>query len=113
VTGGWWEAYVPGGAWVGVAPGRDMGEARRKLAGLAKRPAMTGVKAVESGEMHAIWHQFYNSPYQFVGIQQMAKWLHPDLFAKLDPEQTFKELHARFLPIDYRPGYWVSLTDAD
>jgi iron complex transport system substrate-binding protein len=113
VTGGWWEAYVPGGAWVGVAPGRDMAEAQRKLEGLAKRPAMTGVKAVEQGQMHAIWHQFYNSPYQFVGIQRMAKWLHPDLFATLDPEQTFRELHARFLPIAYRPGYWVSLTDAD
>jgi iron complex transport system substrate-binding protein len=112
VTGGWWEAYVPGGAWVGVAPGRDMAAARDKLAALTRRPAMTGVKAVETGRVHAIWHQFYNSPYQFVGIQQMAKWLHPELFAELDPEATFRELHERFLPIPYRPGYWVSLTDA-
>ncbi|TIT82611.1 MAG: ABC transporter substrate-binding protein, partial [Mesorhizobium sp.] len=81
VTGGWWEAYVPGGAWVGVGPGRDEAEALRKLKALTERPALTGVKAVENGQVHAIWHQFYNSPYQFVAIQQMAKWLHPDLFA--------------------------------
>ena len=74
---------------------------------------MTGIAAVQNRQMHAIWHQFYNSPYQFVGIQQMAKWLHPELFAELDPEATFKELHERFLPVDYRPGYWVSLTDAE
>jgi iron complex transport system substrate-binding protein len=113
VTGGWWEAYVPGGAWVGVGPGRDEAEALRKLAALTERPALTGVKAVETKQVHAIWHQFYNSPYQFVAVQQMAKWLHPELFADLDPEATFKELHERFLPVGYRPGHWVSLTDVE
>ncbi|TIP69101.1 MAG: ABC transporter substrate-binding protein, partial [Mesorhizobium sp.] len=54
---------------------------------------------------------FYNSPYQFVAIQQMAKWLHPDLFADLDAEATFKELHEKFLPVGYTPGHWVSLSD--
>ena len=113
VTGGWWEAYVPGGAWVGVGPGRDEPEAMRKLKGLTERTALTGVKAVEEGQVHAIWHQFYNSPYQFVAVQQMAKWLHPDLFADLDPEATFVDLHDKFLPVAYRPGHWVSLADVD
>ena len=112
VTGGKWEAYVPGGNWVGVGYGADLTEARRKLANLTKRPAFTGVKAVEDGNVHAIWHQFYNNPYQFVAIQEIAKWLHPELFKDLDPEATFKELHARFLPLDYKPGYFVSLKDA-
>ena len=49
------------------------------------------------------------SPYQFVAIQEIAKWLHPELFKDLDPEATFKELHERFLPLDYKPGYFVSL----
>jgi len=109
VTGGMWEAFVPGGAWVGVGYGADLTEAKRKLEALTKRPAFTGVKAVEDGNVHAIWHQFYNNPYQFVAIQEIAKWLHPDLFKDLDPEATFKELHARFLPLDYKPGYFVSL----
>ena len=111
VTGGMWDAYVPGGNWVGVGYGADVKEARRKLANLMKRPGFTGVQAAETGNVHAIWHQFYNNPYQFVAIQQIAKWLHPDLFADLDPEATFKELHERFLPLPYKPGYFVSLKD--
>ena len=111
ITGGMWEGYVPGGNWVGVGYGADLTEAHRKLENLTKRPAFTGIKAVKDGNVHAIWHQFYNNPYQFVAIQQIAKWLHPDLFADLDPEATFKELHARFLPLDYKPGYFVSLKD--
>jgi len=112
ITGGNWNGYVPGGNWVGVGYGADVKEARRKLENLTKRPAFTGVQAVKDGNVHAIWHQFYNNPYQFVAIQEIAKWLHPDLFKDLDPEATFKELHARFLPLDYKPGYFVSLKDA-
>ena len=111
ITGGNWNGYVPGGNWVGVGYGADMKEAHRKLENLTKRPAFTGVQAVKNGNVHAIWHQFYNNPYQFVAIQEIAKWLHPDLFKDLDPEATFKELHARFLPLDYKPGYFVSLKD--
>lgn len=109
VTGAEWNAYVPGGAWVGLGPGSDMERAAEKLAGLMERPAFTGVQAVEDGKVHAVWHQFYNSPYQFVVIQEMAKWLHPELFEDLDPEATFRELHDRFLPVEYEPGYFVSL----
>jgi iron complex transport system substrate-binding protein len=109
ITGGKWEAYVPHGNWVGVGYGADLVEARRKLEALTHRPAFTGIKAVKDGNVHAIWHQFYNNPYQFVAIQQIAKWLHPDLFADLDPEATLKQLHERFLPLPYKPGYFVSL----
>jgi iron complex transport system substrate-binding protein len=109
VTGGNWEAYVPSGAWVGVAPGADMAAAKGKLEALMQRPAFAGTRAVKQGQVHAIWHQFYNNPYSFVAVQRIAKWLHPDLFADLDPEATLQELHARFLPVEYRPGYWVSL----
>lgn len=111
ITGGRWEAYVPGGNWVGVGYGADLTEARRKLENLTKRPAFTGVEAVKTRDVYAIWHQFYNNPYQFVAIQQIAKWLHPDLFRDLDPDSTFRELYARFLPLDYKPGYFVSLKD--
>ncbi|MCM2475817.1 ABC transporter substrate-binding protein [Rhizobium sp. CG5] len=109
VTGSNWELYVPGGAWVGVGPGADQAKATEKLEKLMHRPAFTGVKAVTDHNVHAIWHQFYNSPYQFVAVQQMAEWLHPDLFGDLDADATFKELHERFLPVAYRPGYFASL----
>ncbi|MGM0858190.1 MAG: ABC transporter substrate-binding protein [Pseudomonadota bacterium] len=111
VTGGNWDAYVPGGDWVGMGPGADMDKARAKLEALTERTAMTGIRAVESDNVHAIWHQFYNSPYYFVAVQQLAKWLHSELFEDLDPEATMRELHERFLPIDYEPGYWISLND--
>lgn len=109
VTGANWELFVPGGAWVGVGPGSDKAKSAEKLQALMARPAFTGIKAVQEKNVHAVWHQFYNNPYQFVAVQQIAKWLHPELFADLDSEQTFRTMHDRFLPIEYQPGYFVSL----
>jgi len=111
VTGSTWTAVAPEGGWVGVGNGADKKEARRKLDKLMQRPAFTNIRAVKNKNVHAAWHQFYVNPYQFVAIQQMAKWFHPELFADLDPDATFAELYQRFLPIDYKSGYFVSLSD--
>jgi len=97
---------VPHGA------GADPAMMRERLAGMVERPAYVGVKAVEEGRVHSLWHQFYNSPYNFAAFQAIARWIHPDLFADLDPDATFAEFHDRFLPIDYEGGYFVSLTEA-
>lgn len=112
VTSAEWDAYVPGGKWVPVGPGADAQLVEKKLEYYPARSAYLGIAAQKTHAFHAVWHQFYNSPYQFVAIQQMAKWFHPDLFADLDPDETFRQLHDRFLPINYQPGYFASLDAA-
>lgn len=109
VTGGSWSALAPGGNWVGLGPGADLAEAQRKLRLLSQRTPFQSTKAVKNRRFYGIWHQFYNSPYQFASIQQIARWLHPALFADLDPEARFRAFHERFLPIPYQPGYWAEL----
>ncbi|HHB1778790.1 TPA: ABC transporter substrate-binding protein, partial [Serratia odorifera] len=93
----------------GVGPGADVDEAEKRLQALMMRPAFKTLPVAHNGNVHAIWHQFYDSPYQFVAIQAIAKWLHPELFKDLDPDATFREFHQKFLPLPYKPGYWVSL----
>jgi iron complex transport system substrate-binding protein len=109
-TGANWKLFTPDGAWVGVGPGANQAEARQRLQKLMERPAYRTLPVARSGRVHAIWHQFYDSPYQFVAIQVLAKWLQPELFADLDPDATFREFHERFLPLPYSPGYWVSIS---
>ncbi|MFG1173388.1 ABC transporter substrate-binding protein [Erwiniaceae bacterium CAU 1747] len=112
VTGANWKNYNTAGGWVGVGPGADIAEATKRLTALMARPAFRTLPVATNGNAHAIWHQFYDSPYQFVAIQAIAKWLHPELFRDIDPDATFREFHQRFLPVAYRPGYWVSLPAA-
>lgn len=79
-----------------------------KIAALAARPGFAELRAVKDGNYHSIYHQFYNSPYHFVAIQQIAKWLYPDDFEDLDPQDTFERLHAEFMPYEASGQFWLS-----
>ncbi|MEM9429337.1 MAG: ABC transporter substrate-binding protein [Pseudomonadota bacterium] len=87
----------------------EAAENAKRIGALAARNGFKDLRAVKDGRMHSIYHQFYNSPYHFIAIQQIAKWLHPDEFEDLDPQATFDELHARFMPYDNSGQFWVSM----
>ncbi|MEM7709927.1 MAG: ABC transporter substrate-binding protein [Pseudomonadota bacterium] len=80
-----------------------------KMQALADRAGFSDLRAVSDGRMHSIYHQFYNSPYHFVAVQQLAKWMHPEDFEDLDPQATFDELHDRFLPFEASGQFWATL----
>lgn len=69
--------------------------------------------AVVNNQVYAIWHQFYISPYSFIAFQQFAKWLHPDLFADVDPAANFKALHEKFLPIPFKGVFFAEQAGAE
>jgi len=109
VTGANWSNSNPGN--IAVWLGYEMTEekAQEQLRGLMQRTGFPQLSAVKNNRVMAVYHQFYQSPYHFVAVQALAKWLHPDKFADLDPHATFKELHERFLPIDVSGVFWTSL----
>ncbi|UHS63909.1 ABC transporter substrate-binding protein [Agrobacterium vaccinii] len=109
VTGSNWAAESDINQFVPVGRGADMALSRERLAKLMTRTPFPELDAVKKGNVHAVWHQFYGAPYEFFPIQQFAKWFHPDLFTDLNPEKNFEEFHQKFLPVTYKPGYFVSL----
>ena len=87
----------------------DAGDNEARIQALANRVGFKDLRAIKDGRMHSIYHQFYNSPYHFIAIQQIAKWLHPDDFADLDPDATFAKLHNDFMPFETEGQFWISL----
>jgi len=87
----------------------DPGVNAERIKALASRPGFKDMRAVKEGRMHSIYHQFYNSPYHFIAIQQIAKWLYPEDFADLDPQATFDRMHEQFMPYDNSGQFWISL----
>ncbi|MGR4869109.1 ABC transporter substrate-binding protein [Variovorax sp. LARHSF232] len=85
-----------------IALGADVSPelARQSLQHSLQRPQIRPLQAVQQGRTHAIWHHFYNSPFNVAAVQALAKWLHPALFADLDPRQTLQEMYRRFQPIE-------------
>jgi len=42
--------------------------------------------------VYAVYHQFYNHPYNIVGMEYLAKFIYPQQFKDLDPAKTYHEL---------------------
>ncbi|ACI50080.1 periplasmic binding protein [Gluconacetobacter diazotrophicus PA1 5] len=88
----------------------DPASARASVQAVLQRPGISTLSAVKDGHAYGLWHSFYDSPYNILAVEVMAKWFHPDLFRDVDPEATRTELYARFLPVPNSGTYWVSDT---
>lgn len=82
--------------------------AEKTLAGLLATPGFDALKAPKEGELHAAFHQFYDSPYNVFALQQFAKWLHPDKFEDVDPAKNFADFHKEWLPIEYSGTFFAT-----
>lgn len=83
--------------------------ARESLERMAARTGISSLGAVADGRAHGFSHQLVNSPLDVVAVEVFAKWIHPGLFADLDPEATLAELGARFLAVPHEGTYWIDL----
>ncbi|KAA2213161.1 ABC transporter substrate-binding protein [Teichococcus oryzae] len=89
----------------GVTPEKAMAGLR----GTTARPGIRDLTAVKEGRAHALWHNFYNSPYNILALEALARWVHPELFADVDPAATLAEMNRRFLAVPLEGTYWTSL----
>ncbi len=108
-TGANWSKAKPATGAVLLGYKATKQDTQKRLQKLASRTGWQTLKAVKNKRIHSVYHQFYNSPYHFIAIQQIAKWLYPDKFTDLNPEKTFKEFHDKFLPIEHSGIFLASL----
>ncbi|WP_019202902.1 ABC transporter substrate-binding protein [Tsukamurella sp. 1534] len=76
---------------------------------LAQQPGFGELRAVRDRRAFGIWHHFYDSPYNYLGVQWIGKALHPNLFGDVDPASGLQELHEKFLPIPSSGTFWTGL----
>jgi iron complex transport system substrate-binding protein len=99
-------AYWPAAGAMRMGYYADPTEARKLLQAFCKRPGWNTLDAVKNKEVYSLFHGFTMHIFSFVGLQQMVKWLYPETFRDIEPEENFKEFHRRFLPIEYS-GTWM------
>lgn len=63
---------------------------------LVSRTGVAQVPAVADKNVYAIYHQFYNHPYNIVGMEYLAKFIYPQQFKDLDPAQTYHDIIRNF-----------------
>jgi iron complex transport system substrate-binding protein len=103
-AGGLLSSYSNG---VRTGYGVDASTTRAGLAAYAARPGYAQLKAVKTGEVHAVDHSLVGSLRDVYGMQYMAKQLYPEQFTDIDPVKGLAEFHARFLPVPFS-GTWFA-----
>jgi len=90
-----------------LGAGVSQQQARESLDKVLQRPEFASLDAIRNGKAHGLWHDFYNSPFNILAIEAMARWVHPERFADLDPAQTQSQINQDFLRIGLDGTYWV------
>ncbi|OYU91596.1 MAG: hypothetical protein CFE29_01550 [Bradyrhizobiaceae bacterium PARB1] len=88
---------------------RSAEEALDTLRKLAARPVLSQIPAARSGRVHGIAHTLTTSGMNIVAIEAVAKWVAPELFGDLDPQETLQILERRFLGFHMGGTYMISL----
>jgi iron complex transport system substrate-binding protein len=67
---------------------------------ITKKSALDTTAAVQRGRVFVCDGNLIQSDW-FIGLQYMAAWFHPDLFADLDPAAVHQEYLSRFQGLDF------------
>lgn len=86
--------------------------AQAALTKVASRHGIADLSAVSQGRVHGIAHQLLNSPLDIVAVEVLAKWIHPELFADLDPAATLQTINDDFLAVPYLGTNWIDLKES-
>lgn len=76
-----------------LGAGVPAAEAEQSFARIRARPGFDMLTAVREGRVHGVWHQLLGTPFDLVALEAMAGWIHPALFADLDPLATLAALN--------------------
>ena len=103
-TGGDWsdkkddEGNPVGYAAVGYGIGED--EAEASIAKLpSNQPGFENLRAVKDHNLHSMWHQFYNSPFNYLALLQIAEWINPEAYEDMDIDKQWMQAQEKYSPV--------------
>ncbi len=106
---------IPGSGWVGrdkavlLGFGIDMSVTRDRLRPYIGRPGWSALPAVQNGEVHSVYHGGARTLYDYTFLQYIAKILHPEAFADVDPLENHRRFYRTYLPIEAEGSFMVKL----
>lgn len=108
MSGANWTRYSNSSVAVQLGYNADKTTVEKQLDALMARNGIATLHAVKNSKVMAIYHHFYDNPLNFIAIEAMAKFFHPDVFADLDAVADLQQVHQRFTSIDGDGIFWIT-----
>lgn len=74
-----------------------------RLLALTQRPGFTALTAVNDDRVYALYHPFYSSVFNIIGLEYLAKYIYPQAFTALHPGQDYASIIAQFTDLPPSP----------
>lgn len=84
---------------------------RQVLNDIATRPGFANLPGVRSGQVYHLSYYLAGGCSKIIGALQVAKWLYPERFRDVDPEQAMRIWLEQFQNVAAPGGYSVSLAE--
>lgn len=91
--------------------GVSMLDAQEGFKRLKNRVGFSQISAVENDRLYGVYHNFYNHPYNIVGLEYLATFIYPEQFPTLKPEDTYNEIIQKYTTIPSEDAIWGAKAD--
>lgn len=107
------DIYLPtavseAGLGLSLGPGVSRQRAIEGLESILARRELSAIAAVKDRRVFAMWHLFTHTPLHIVGLEALARHLHPDRFSAVDAQATLDEINRHFLSVPLQGTFWIS-----
>lgn len=103
-----WRGNVPKSQSVPLGYFADKKEVVKYYDHLVNRPVIKTLSSIKEKKALALYHQYYDLPFNIVAIEVIAKFIYPDKFKDIDPVQDNLYLHKNFTSIEPNGIFWFS-----
>jgi iron complex transport system substrate-binding protein len=76
-----------------------VGDVTAAFNALLARQGVASIPAVAKGHTGALYHHFYNNPYNIIAIEALSKIFYPTQFEDVDPQADYHTIITRFTAI--------------
>lgn len=82
------------------------------LGRLSKSAGLRETSAIRHRRVHALMDHIIHSPLNFLAVELLAKWIHPELFSDVDPRRSLDAFNSQFMKAPLKGPFWASLDPA-
>jgi len=107
--------FFAGSSWVSsdnavlLGPGIEADVTHARMKPYMERPGWADMTAVKDGSVHGLYHGGARTLYDFAFLQYIAKTLHPEEFADMDPQANLDAFFDKYMPIKFSGTYMTQL----
>ncbi|HTJ88909.1 MAG TPA: ABC transporter substrate-binding protein [Acidocella sp.] len=94
---------APSDTMVSLGYNTSAASVRARLRALAQRPGFGALEAVRDDRVYGLYHPFYSSVFNIIGLEYLAKFIYPQAFTTLHPAQDYASIIAQFTDIPTSP----------